>query len=143
MEIVKVQSESQRNDALKVRRVVFIQEQNVPEALEIDEHDAYATHFVGYENGEPVAAGRVRLVDGYGKLERICVAKEHRGKHYGQEIILHIERYINKEGYAKAKLNAQTHAEEFYQALHYETVSSEFMDAGIPHVTMIKNLMDK
>jgi len=43
----------------------------------------------------------------------------------------------------KIKLHAQTHAEGFYKKLGYVTVSGEFMDAGIPHVEMVKKLSKK
>ncbi|RWZ55115.1 GNAT family N-acetyltransferase [Halobacillus fulvus] len=140
MDIFEVKNSRQKDDALQVRRIVFIDEQNVPEELEIDEHDNEALHFVGYENEEPVAAARLRFVDDYGKLERICVKKPFRGKAYGKQMIAFMEQTITKQGVQKSKLNAQTHAENFYAGIGYQTVSDEFMDAGIPHVTMIKSL---
>lgn len=66
--------------------------------------------------------------------------KEARGKSFGKEIIQAMEKVVQEKGFKKAKLNAQTHAEGFYQKLGYHTISGEFMDAGIPHVTMIKEL---
>lgn len=51
-----------------------------------------------------------------------------------------MEKAIAQKGYQKAKLNAQTHAEDFYKKLEYKTVSGEFLDAGIPHITMVKEL---
>ncbi|MBB6453074.1 putative GNAT family N-acyltransferase [Salirhabdus euzebyi] len=142
MNIKIVTTDQEMNDAYFVREVVFIKEQHVPADLEIDEFDQEATHFVGYENNEPVAASRLRFIEEYGKLERICVLKDFRGKQYGKQIIQAMEREIKHSGYKKAKLNAQTHAEGFYHSIGYETVSDEFMDAGIPHVTMIKTLKD-
>ncbi|WP_407703013.1 GNAT family N-acetyltransferase [Virgibacillus tibetensis] len=120
--------------------IVFVEEQKVPPEEELDEHDKTAIHFIGYENNEPIAASRLRFVEGYGKLERICVLKNHRGKSHGRQIILAMEKLISSKGYSKAKLNAQTHAENFYQRLGYKTISGEFLDAGIPHVTMVKDL---
>ncbi|MCP8615609.1 GNAT family N-acetyltransferase [Salirhabdus salicampi] len=133
-------TDEERNDAYYVRNTVFVEEQNVPPEEEIDEHENEATHFVGYVNEQPVAASRLRFMDQYGKLERICVRKEYRGNHYGKEIIQFMEDEIKNQGFQKAKLNAQTHAEGFYQSIGYKTISGEFMDAGIPHVTMIKQL---
>ncbi|MRG87103.1 GNAT family N-acetyltransferase [Salinibacillus xinjiangensis] len=140
MTIKIVQTDRELQDAYHVREIVFIHEQHVSPELEMDEHDQSATHFVGYVKGEPLAASRLRYVDEYGKLERICVLQEHRGKHYGNQIIEAMEEEIKRNSYQKAKLNAQTHAEGFYKALGYETISDEFMDAGIPHVTMVKTL---
>src|SRR5699024_9370756 len=105
-----------------------------------DEHEDEAIHFLGELNGKAIAASRLRWVDGYGKLERICVLKNERGNGYGKQLIQAMEREIVKNGGQKAKLNAQKHAEKFYKQLGYQTVSDQFMDAGIPHVKMVKQL---
>ncbi|HLR09655.1 MAG TPA: GNAT family N-acetyltransferase [Bacillota bacterium] len=136
--IVKTKEEKER--ALRIRRTVFVDEQNVPLDEELDEHEDEAIHFLGELNGKAIAASRLRWVDGYGKLERICVLKNERGNGYGKQLIQAMEREIVKNGGQKAKLNAQKHAEKFYKQLGYQTVSDEFMDAGIPHVTMVKHL---
>ncbi|MCT2535681.1 GNAT family N-acetyltransferase [Aquibacillus koreensis] len=135
-----VETDEQQKDAFAVRREVFVEEQNVPPEIEIDELENEAIHFVGYDKEKAIAAGRLRLVDDYGKLERVCVLKPYRGLSFGKQIISEMERVIKEKGYPKAKLNAQTHAEAFYLSLGYKTISDEFMDAGIPHVTMIKLL---
>ncbi|GEL77132.1 N-acetyltransferase [Tenuibacillus multivorans] len=140
MNIIKVDHDKQLEDAYSVRQTVFIKEQNVPPDIELDEHDQTAVHFVGYNGDQPIAASRLRLVDDYGKLERICVLKEERGKQYGVQIIHHMESYLSEQGFKKSKLNAQKHAEDFYKKIGYKTISGEFMDAGIPHVTMVKEL---
>ncbi|WP_394218617.1 GNAT family N-acetyltransferase [Halobacillus trueperi] len=140
MDIVKVRNKQQKDDAFYVRRVVFVDEQQVPLEIEMDEFDDTAIHFVGYEGNQPVAASRLRFVHGFGKLERICVTKENRGRSYGKQIIKSMEDVIREYAFDKAKLNAQTHAEAFYESLGYVTISDPFMDAGIPHVTMVKKL---
>ncbi|MFC4184231.1 GNAT family N-acetyltransferase [Saccharococcus thermophilus] len=127
------------NDALLVRRIVFIEEQQVSEEEEIDEFEQEATHFVLYDDGKPIGAGRFRIVDhGLGKIERICVLPQYRGRGAGKLIMEAIERFAKQQGVSKLKLNAQTHAESFYEKLGYKTVSDVFMEAGIPHVTMVK-----
>lgn len=140
MELFIVETDEQLKDAYKVRHTVFVKEQGVPPEIEIDELENEAIHFVGYEDNLPISAGRIRFVDDYGKLERVCVLKEFRGYSYGKQIITKMEQTIAAKGKNKAKLNAQTHAEAFYESLGYKTISDEFMDAGIPHVTMIKEL---
>lgn len=140
MIIKAIETPEEKQLAYDVRTTVFVHEQNVPPEVEIDEFDEEALHLIGYENDMPIAASRVRFVDQYGKLERICVLKNQRGKSYGAELIRTMEDVIRKEGYEKSKLNAQTHAIDFYQRLGYDIVSGEFMDAGIPHVTMTKTL---
>nr|WP_026680670.1 GNAT family N-acetyltransferase [Priestia megaterium] len=140
MNIKVVTSQEEIEQAFYVRTVVFVDEQNVPPEEELDAHDESATHFVVYDDDKPIAASRLRFVDSYGKLERICVLKTYRGKAIGKQLIQAMEAVILEKGYHKAKLNGQTHAEKFYQRLGYKTISGEFMDAGIPHVTMVKEL---
>ncbi|SFA82881.1 Predicted N-acyltransferase, GNAT family [Lentibacillus halodurans] len=140
MIIKAVETPQEKEQAYSVRTTVFVDEQHVPPDVEIDEFDKQAIHLIGYEAGVPIAASRVRFVDSYGKLERICVLKDQRGKSHGSRMIQAMEDIISKKGYVKAKLNAQTHAIDFYQRLGYDVVSEEFMDAGIPHVTMTKKL---
>lgn len=141
MKIKMVSNEQELEDAYRVRKIVFVDEQKVPIEEEIDEFEEESIHFIGYEENNVVAASRLRFEDGYGKLERICVLKAYRGKSYGKKIIEQMENEISKNGYSNAKLHAQTHAKEFYEQLGYNVVSDEFMDAGIPHVTMTKQLI--
>ncbi len=142
LEIKIVQTDEQLQDAYQVRKEVFVEEQNVPVELEIDELEKMATHFVGYSEGKPIAASRIRFQNDYGKMERICIRKDFRGKGYGKDILLFMENYAKENGLNKAKLHGQIQAEKFYQKLGYKTVSDQFMDAGIPHVEMIKSLTE-
>ncbi|MCD5324652.1 MULTISPECIES: GNAT family N-acetyltransferase [Pontibacillus] len=140
MNIEHVTTKQQLEDAYSVRKKVFVEEQNVSIEEEMDEFDEVATHFAGYAEGAPVSASRLRFVEEYAKLERICILKTFRGEGYGKQMILHMEEYAKEKGYKKSKLNAQIQALGFYESLGYKVVSEEFMDAGIPHVTMIKEL---
>jgi predicted GNAT family N-acyltransferase len=140
VEVKVVNTERERADAFSVRKIVFVGEQNVPEEEEIDEYDKTATHFVLYENKEPVGAGRFRIVDNLGKVERICVLKTQRGTGAGKAVMEAIENHAASKGITTLKLNAQTHAISFYSKLGYEVVSDEFLDAGIPHKTMKKSI---
>lgn len=141
MKIIKVSNKKELDDAYSVRYTVFVDEQKVPPNLEIDEHEDEAAHFVLYDDTDkPIGAGRCRDVEGKIKVERIAVLSEARKKGAGQLIMDAIEDHARKNGYNVLKLNSQTHAEHFYNKLGYETVSDEFMDAGIPHVTMTKHI---
>ncbi|MET3504728.1 GNAT family N-acetyltransferase [Halalkalibacter oceani] len=138
MQVIKVETKQQLDDAFHIRTEVFVKEQKVPMEEEIDQYEEEATHFVVYDDEQPVGAGRLRFVDGYGKVERICIAESVRGKGVGRLLMEKIEATARGEGAEKMKLNAQRQAERFYEKLGYETVSGEFLDAGIPHVTMVK-----
>ncbi|KQL54958.1 acetyltransferase [Heyndrickxia shackletonii] len=140
MNIVKVTTEDELKDAFTIRKIVFIEEQQVPEEEEIDQYEDAADHFVLYDDNKPIGAGRFRVVDGKGKVERICILSSYRGKGAGKIIMEAIEQHASEQGLTRLKLNAQTHAIPFYEKLKYEVVSDEFLDAGIPHKTMEKSL---
>lgn len=133
-------SQEEKNTLYDIRKTVFVEEQLVPVEDEIDEYEDEAIHFICYVDEEAVGAGRLRFVDDYGKLERICVLKAYRGKSIGKKIIAKMEDEIRQQQYRKAKLHAQQYAERFYEKLGYDTFSEPFMDAGIPHVAMRKKM---
>lgn len=140
MEVKVVNNEKELADAFEVRKKVFVDEQKVPVEEEIDQYEESATHFILYHNSEPAGAGRFRVVDGSGKVERICVLASQRGTGAGKAIMNKIEQHAKSEGIGALKLNAQTHAIPFYNSLGYEVISGEFLDAGIPHKTMKKKI---
>ncbi|GAB4073974.1 GNAT family N-acetyltransferase [Barrientosiimonas marina] len=140
MNVKVVETAEEKQQAFAVRTTVFVDEQQVPADEEIDAYDEEAIHLLGYDAGSPVAVGRVRFADSLGKLERICVLKQQRGQSLGTQMIQAMETIIKNAGYTEAQLNAQTHAIHFYKRLGYHAISEEFMEAGIPHVAMSKQL---
>jgi predicted GNAT family N-acyltransferase len=128
-------------DALAVRREVFVDEQGVPESRELDGRDDTAVHFVAYDDGDPIGAARLRTLDDEtGKVERVAVRRPHRGDGWGRAIMAAVEAEAQDRGLTRLVLHAQTDVEGFYAELDYRTVGEEFEDAGIPHVEMEKGL---
>ncbi|UII57053.1 GNAT family N-acetyltransferase [Cytobacillus spongiae] len=140
MRVIQVTKEQQLQDAFSVRKSVFVEEQQVPLEEEIDEFESSAAHFVLYDGELAVGAGRFRVLDGIGKVERICVLSSHRKGGSGKALMTAIEDFAKEQNIHELKLNAQTHAIPFYNKLGYEVVSEEFLDAGIPHRTMKKKV---
>lgn len=144
LQIRLVKSEQELQDALTVRRIVFIDEQQVPEDLEIDEHDVYSgqtIHFVAYQGDEPVGACRLRPYQpGIAKAERVAVHASQRGTGLGRLLMEALEKQAIAEGFSTIKLGAQCHAQGFYEKLHYQAYGDIFDDAGIPHISMEKKL---
>ncbi|AWD87083.1 putative acetyltransferase [Bacillus velezensis UCMB5036] len=139
MESIIAKTEKQLNDAFFVRKEVFVKEQHVPEEEEIDQFEDTSEHIVIYDGGQPVGAGRWRLKDGHGKLERICVMKSHRSLGVGAIMMQALEKAAAAKGADSFILHAQTQAVPFYEKQGYRVTSGEeFLDAGIPHLEMIK-----
>jgi predicted GNAT family N-acyltransferase len=146
MRVELVETDAEYEDALRVRRYVFVEEQGVPEDLEVDDHEAEATHFVGYDDdgdddgGEPVAAARLREYEpGVGKVERVAVLQSRRGEGLGAAVMDAVEAAA-AERFDELYLHAQLHVEGFYADRGYERDGEEFTEAGIEHVAMRKSL---
>lgn len=113
--------------AFNIRKKVFVEEQGVPLQLEFDEFDhleGQCIHILVIHDEQPVGIGRIRTVDGIGKA-----------------IISKLEEVAASKGLQQVKLHGQTQAQGFYEKLGYQASSAEFMEDGIPHVLMIKNLL--
>ena len=129
--------------AFSIRKKVFVEEQGVPLEDEFDRFDtleADCKHLLVYYKEEAVGTGRVRFIDHVGKLERICILERYRKFGLGKIIIQTLETISLETGMSSVKLHGQTQAEGFYKKLGYHTSSDVFMEDGIPHVQMNKEL---
>lgn len=146
MNTKRIVTDSDLEKAFHIRKEVFVEEQGVPLADEFDEFDTLegqCEHVLVYYDEQAVGTGRARVVDGSGKLERICILKPYRKYGLGKKIIQTLEEIAKDKGIAKVKLHGQTHAEEFYKKLGYMTSSDVFTEDGIPHILMVKELTDQ
>lgn len=136
-----VETKQEHDDAFAIRKKVFVEEQGVPLHLECDAEDATATHFIMYDNDEPVGAARLRSIDNNtAKIERVCILQSQRGKKLGALIMKGMEKHAISINKKTLKLHAQSYAIPFYEKLGFTVTSPEFMDAGIPHRAMEKNI---
>ncbi|REH77977.1 GNAT family N-acetyltransferase [Staphylococcus felis] len=126
-------------DALYIRKKVFIEEQGVSKAEEIDQYEDKCQYIVGYDdNHSPIATARYRLVNNIVKVERVAVMPAQRGQNIGQLLMQTLENDATAKGYHHFKLGAQLHAVPFYEKLGYHIDGDIFIDAGIPHYHMKK-----
>ena len=72
---------------LELRRIVFIDEQNVPEAEELDDLDDAAVHLLARVEGRALGSARLFVEGETGKIGRVCVLKEARGTGLGAGLI--------------------------------------------------------
>ena len=142
--VVLVSTPREMQEALSIRRRVFIEEQGVPEALEIDAFDAppalgtTALHVLVRVDGAPVATGRLLLEsdDGHVHIGRVAVLAEQRGHGYGRVVMLALHDLARERGIEVVTLAAQLHAIAFYEKLGYVAHGPTFLDAGIVHRSM-------
>jgi predicted GNAT family N-acyltransferase len=118
----------------RVRRAVFIEEQQVPEALEWDEWDERSVHFLAQTPaGEPIGTGRL-LPDA--SIGRMAVMSAWRGQGVGSSLLAALLDLARQRGERVVRLSAQTHAIPFYRRFGFEPEGPEYLDAGIPHRLM-------
>ncbi|MBF6570182.1 MAG: GNAT family N-acetyltransferase [Candidatus Binataceae bacterium] len=119
--------------AYRIRRHVFIEEQSVPEEIELDSDDAHALHVIAYANDR--AVGTARMVSGgdYAKIGRMAVEREWRGCGVGRRLLDFLIGQARDRGYGRVVLNAQLQAEEFYLKAGFSPDGPPFEEAGIPH----------
>jgi len=121
---------------MAIRRQVFVQEQNVPEQQELDEHDATALHLLATLDGRPVGTARL-LIDGTeGKIGRVAILPDCRGTGAGAAMMRAALDELRARGVTTARLGAQTHALRFYEKLGFTAYGPVYDDAGIPHRDM-------
>jgi predicted GNAT family N-acyltransferase len=129
-------------DALHVRRAVFIDEQGVSEREEIDAFDdasqrlSQAVHVVAYLDGRPVATGRLLLETSPPEdahVGRVAVLRRYRERGLGTAVMLALHEEARRRGYPGITLAAQLPAIPFYERLGYHARGDVFLDAAIEH----------
>lgn len=123
-------------DGLKIRQTVFVQEQQVPMELEIDEIEKDCFYYTSYIEGQAVATCRVFPSERTALLQRMSVLKPFRHRHLGERLLRFVMKDMKKRGFRKMSLHAQLHAQGFYEKIGFSSEGDRFMDAGIEHTTM-------
>ncbi|MGG3468455.1 GNAT family N-acetyltransferase [Neobacillus pocheonensis] len=146
MDVKRITIDEDLRAAFVIRKEVFVEEQGVPLEDEFDQFDTLngvCEHILVHYNEQPVGTGRIRFIDGVGKLERICILEVYRKFGLGKIIIKALEEIAEERGVLQVKLHGQTQAEGFYKKLGFNTSSNIFMEDGIPHILMLKDLSCK
>ncbi len=120
-----------------LRRVVFIDEQGVSEADEIDDLDDIAVHLLAVLNGAPTGTARLLTHGNVGKIGRVCVLKDARGQGIGAELTrAALAHFGQMQTISAVKLSAQISAVPFYEKLGFSAYGPVYLDAGIDHRDM-------
>ncbi len=125
-------------DALELRRRVFVEEQGVPLDEERDEQDLVAEHALLYDGG--TLLGTARLVPS-GKIGRVAVSEAARGQGLGLELMRCLEQRARQLALPEVYLDAQVKVVGFYERQGYAGEGEIFLDAGIEHLRMRKQLV--
>ena len=119
-----------------VRTEVFVDGQGVDPAIESDGLDPDCFHALASDDGgRPVGAARMSRK---GKIGRMAVLEEHRGRGIGGELLRRLLEVAEAEGISRCYLHSQSHAAPFYERFGFVAEGDGFEEAGIPHVMMVR-----
>jgi predicted GNAT family N-acyltransferase len=122
---------------MQLRTRVFVEEQKVSAALEIDGKDIECQHVKAIVDGVVIGTGRL-LPNGF--IGRMCVLAEYRNRNIGTMMLENLVQQALDSGHQKVLLNAQSYIIPFYQKFGFRIDSEEFIEAGILHRRMVLNL---
>ena len=125
-------------DIRSLRDCVFGVEQGVPRELDWDGQDAHCTHVLAKDNdGIPIGTGRMRAD---GKIGRLAVLRHCRKQGVGGKMLETLVGAAHQRQLEQVYLHAQCHAIAFYEEHGFRIDGEEFQEAGILHVSMIRDL---
>jgi predicted GNAT family N-acyltransferase len=136
LNIRRIRTDEEMNQAFIIRRKVFIIGQDVPEEVEMDKFDESAQHVLAFADDIPVGTARWRLTEaGAVKLERFAVLEAYQSSGIGSALVRFILGEINEN--LPVYLNAQESVISFYEQFGFKSAGRMFFEANIPHQKMI------
>ena len=122
----------------RIRETVFVQEQGVPLELEWDGKDPQYSHVLAVaSDGSAIGTGRLSPS---GHIGRMAVLATRRQQGIGSALLQTLLELAREQGLTHVYLNAQTEATSFYRHHGFQPEGEVFLDAGIPHIRMLREL---
>ena len=133
-------------EILKLRSIVFVVEQNCV-YQDIDDIDKDSYHIFMKEKNSPEIKVYIRVFEkdnDTAQIGRVVTAMDSRRKGHASNLIKKgIEIAKNEMKKNKIYLEGQVYASKLYEKLGFKIISDEFLEDGIPHYKMLKNLNEE
>jgi ElaA protein len=131
-------------EILQLRSEVFVVEQDCV-YQDVDGKDQKALHVYGIKNNKIVGYTRI-FKPGYyfdnASIGRVVVAASERKYGYGHHLmkasINTIQTYFKVD---EITISAQVYLKKFYESHGFIKVGEEYLEDGIPHIRMDRNLL--
>ena len=140
LEVRRARTRDEREQALALRQRVFVAEQGVPEADELDGRDDDGLHLVAVEDGRVVATCRLVFVGATVQFSRLAVDPPYRRRGLASRLLDVADAEARAGGARRLVLHAQTYARDLYVTHGYRPRGPTFVEAGIEHVAMEKQV---
>jgi predicted GNAT family N-acyltransferase len=128
---------TQREQATAIRMAVFVREQQLPEADEIDTHDGLSLHALALVDGRAVGTARL-LPDA--RIGRMSVLADWRRSGVGGLLLERLVAIAAARGDLIVELSAQVYVLAFYARHGFDAFGPVYDDAGIAHQSMRRRL---
>lgn len=122
--------------AYAIRKLVFVDEQQVDPQIEYDQFENTSKHFLVAMNHDPVGTARWRYTANGAKIERVAILPAYRHKGIATLLTKFVINNIPHDA-ALIYLHSQEQVMHLYQKLGFEPIGERFWEAGIPHFKMI------
>lgn len=117
IEIRQVRSFEELAHVISIRSATYLAEQFPLYAEEFDGNDFCATHLVGYIDGDPAGAVRMRYFGDFVKLERLAVKMEYRKSRLAFRLCREAARHIRQKGFTRIYGHASDEIAPFWRLL--------------------------
>jgi ElaA protein len=133
------------HDLFALRSEIFVVEQNCL-YQDIDGKDKDALHVLGKNKNEIVAYARIFVrgesYSDFTSIGRVLVKKKSRGKSLGHQLMAFCIKFLETNNpKCSIKISAQTHLEKFYYMHGFRKQGESYLEDGIPHIEMLKEVL--
>ena len=136
-----VESGKELEEAFKVRKEVFAEEQGISEDIVFDSNDSEAMHIVVKDEKRVIGTARVLFPSpSVAKIERMAILRPFRGTGIGSRIISFLFAELKNKQVRKVVLHAQYSSVAFYKSHGFAESSIPFNEVGIRHLKMEREL---
>jgi predicted GNAT family N-acyltransferase len=139
-EVRRASGDQEMAAVVALRHDVFCVEQGVPQREELDGRDGQALHLVAMSGDQVLATCRLLFVGPTVQFSRLAVRQSARRHGIASALLARADAETRAGGARRLVLHAQTYARALYDAAGYEPRGRIFMEAGIEHIAMEKQL---
>lgn len=127
--------------ALQLRQDILRTPLNMKLSMQDIEGEEHDIHIGGIYEDKVLAYCIISSLDTHMcKIRQVCVSTSMQGVGIGMKLMEYAEEVAINHGCTSVILHARKTVMSWYESLNYEIIGDEFMEVGIPHYKMIKNL---
>lgn len=140
VDVIRAASPGDMQAVFSIRKIVFVEEQHVPEEEEYDEFEKTSRHFLARSGFTPCGTARWRFTGKGVKMERFAVLPDFRSQGVGSALVRAVLADVAAQPQAEGKLrylHAQVSAMPLYAKFGFKAVGDLFYECDIAHYKMI------